>query len=583
LHNRDTVTVCSGDTARFDASVNVNRVGDSIVIVYDATQGQSGLAGATKVYMHSGPEFRPFQGWQTAYTVGHYGIDDGVGQMTSLGANKWRIAIDPSCYYGFNPDTPLNGIFMVFRNANGSQSGKDAGGNDIFVYTAVTPPTCSFNGVTASRRATNAVTYSWSNGGTSAVGSFTTAGTYYVTATEGSCSKVDTVTVTVATPPSVNLGNDVCLNGGTASLNAGTGFSSYLWSTGASTQTITANQAGTYWVRVTNASGCKGSDTIVVAAAPRVSLGRDTCVASGSTVVLNAGAGYSRYNWSTGDSTQTINVTQSGTYIITVTNAGGCTGRDTILVSVGGLTVNAGADTCINTGGSRVLNAGAGFSSYRWSTGATTASITVTTPGVYVVTVTSASGCTGSDTVVITSCTIVNPGCKPDAKFNVVHNAASYAATFINQSTGRAPLHFFWNYGDNTNSTDSGSSVHTYGQAGLYTVTLIVCNDTCGCDTFTAQVSITVGINEIEGLSAVNLYPNPASTNCILSVTTADRTEAVITVNNTLGAIVATEKWELNAGKNDRNLDMSSMAAGMYTITLKTEAGTLTRKLNIIK
>ena len=77
--------------------------------------------------------------------------------------------------------------------------------------------------------------------------------------------------VTVVPPAIVNLGPDVTLKaGGSIVLNAGAGFATYLWSTGASTSTITVDSSGTgigvktVWVQVLNAQGCSGSDTVLV-------------------------------------------------------------------------------------------------------------------------------------------------------------------------------------------------------------------------------------------------------------------------------------------------------------------------------
>jgi hypothetical protein len=47
-------------------------------------------------------------------------------------------------------------------------------------------------------------------------------------------------------------------------LDAGAGFASYLWSTGATTRTISVNTAGTFYVTVTDNNSCVGSDTIIV-------------------------------------------------------------------------------------------------------------------------------------------------------------------------------------------------------------------------------------------------------------------------------------------------------------------------------
>ena len=74
------------------------------------------------------------------------------------------------------------------------------------------------------------------------------------------------VDVTIVPAPSVNLGNDIMI--GTpflVTLDAGSGFSSYLWSTGATTQTIDVSTYDTYWVTITNGTNnCSSTDSIVV-------------------------------------------------------------------------------------------------------------------------------------------------------------------------------------------------------------------------------------------------------------------------------------------------------------------------------
>lgn len=94
------------------------------------------------------------------------------------------------------------------------------------------------------------------------------AGTVSLTLTStnnGGCNAVSqTIIITINTPPTVNLGNDITQCGGTVTLDAQNPGSTYLWSNSATTQTIAVSSSGTYSVTVTDGNGCTGTDAIVV-------------------------------------------------------------------------------------------------------------------------------------------------------------------------------------------------------------------------------------------------------------------------------------------------------------------------------
>jgi hypothetical protein len=135
-------------------------------------------------------------------------------------------------------------------------------------------------------------------------------------------------------------------------------------------------------------------------------------VCSGSSIVLDAGAGFAAYAWSTGDSVASIEVGAAGVYSVSVVDALGCTATDSVVVAVSPLpVVDLGPDTLSACGvDSVLLDAGAGFAAYAWSTGATSSSIWVGN-GWYDVTVTDANGCTGSDSVLVDVLNVsISPG-----------------------------------------------------------------------------------------------------------------------------------------------------------------------------
>lgn len=180
-------------------------------------------------------------------------------------------------------------------------------------------------------------TYQWSTGPTSQSINASTSGLYAVTVTSSNgCQTIDQVQINVGVPPTVNLGPDqyVC-DGQSVSISAGNPGFTYGWSTGATSQSISVSLPGTYIVTVTDPSTlCSTTDQIVVTASiVNVNLGPNTTLCQGEAYLLDAGFGPHTYQWSTGDNTQTIAVTQPGTYSVSVTDGLGCTARDSITLT----------------------------------------------------------------------------------------------------------------------------------------------------------------------------------------------------------------------------------------------------------
>ena len=226
----------------------------------------------------------------------------------------------------------------------------------------------------------------------------------YFTPVEG-CDSIIITHLSINNPV-VNLGaNYAICSGTTTTLNAGNPGATYLWNTGATTQTITVSTAGTYSVTITDPAGCVANDAITISVnpSPTVNLGADISACADETVILNAGNPGANYLWSTGAITQTINANTSGTYSVTVTNGFGCIASDVINVNIHALPiVELGAPINFCTGENVTLDAGNPGANYLWSTGATTQTITTSTAGTYSVTVTNGFGCDKSDNITLT-------------------------------------------------------------------------------------------------------------------------------------------------------------------------------------
>ena len=117
-----------------------------------------------------------------------------------------------------------------------------------------------------------------------------------------------------------------------------------IWSTGDTTQFITVTTSGAYTVSFTDLYDCSATSSttdITVNPLPTANLGADITICNTCSTTLDAGVGFTDYNWSTGDTTQIINVNSTGTYTVTVTDANNCIGGDTITVNITtGIAVN---------------------------------------------------------------------------------------------------------------------------------------------------------------------------------------------------------------------------------------------------
>lgn len=492
-----------------------------------------------------------------------------VPATATLGAHRMRIggadAATPSpCYtgaYGTIEDYTLNVVSCAGLAVSL--------GNDTTI--------CGSGSLTLN--AANAgASYLWSNGATTQTISPSIGGNYSVTVTiANGCAKSDTIAVAFSALPTVALGPDapIC-SGGSKTLNAGNPGNTYLWSTGATTQTISVTTPGTYWAKVTNIYGCWSTDTIVLTTGtlPTVSLGNDTGICANASITLDAGNAGSTYLWNGGATTQTITATTQGAYSVTVTNPAGCSKADTINISINALPVVAlGNDTAICADDTLTLDAGNAGATYLWSNSATTQTIGVSAAGSYHVMVTSAAGCSASDTMNLTT----NPLPSADA-ITVTGTSPSFTFTVTN---GQNVLSYLWNFGDNTSTSTSTSPVHSYAAAGTYTVTVTLTND-CGSTTLTKQVTVQGnGVHDLDlDEAALKLYPNPANQSIVVDNESSMHLQE-IQVYNVLGQLVATHKATHPNGK--QVINVSNLANGMYHMRIRFTEGTAERKFEILK
>lgn len=455
---------------------------------------------------------------------------------------------------------------------------------DSMVLTVLVPPSLNLGSDTTVCSNTPVVldagggptgtTYQWNSGASTQVLVVTSSGQYSASVTTpGGCAAVDTVQVFHFPSPSVSLGPNrtEC---GPYILDAGPGATSYAWSTGAFSQTISNNTPGTFAVTVTNNFGCLAVDnvTINMGIVPTVSLGNDTLLCNGQTLPLNAGNPGSTYLWSTGAGTQSITVSASGTYIANVTNAQGCTGRDSIVVSVSTLAVNLGPNTNICDNGTQTLNAGNPGMTYAWSTSANTQLITVSQPGTYSVTVTDQLGCSAGDVIILTQVPGVYAGINAAATSSVF-----FPVQFTDISTGGVNQ-WFWDFGDATTSTQQ-NPLHTFQALGQFNVMLIVTDGFCRDTAYTmVDVNNYVGTDEGSFATQVNVYPNPSTGLYHLVLDLKKRSDLTIKVSDLSGKVIHNELIRrTDSYRGDVNL--GDFAKGVYILEMEAGGNRIFRKL----
>jgi hypothetical protein len=308
--------------------------------------------------------------------------------------------------------------------------------------------------------------YVWSTGETSQSitvnpGSTTT---YTVTVSEGNSSDSDSVVVIVNPIPTANAGVDVTINEGESTTLTASGGSSYEWSTGEMSQSITVSPAETtsYSVTVSD-NGCSSEpDDITVSVIPapiEASAGQDVSICQGESTVLTASGG-SDYVWSTGETSHSITVNPGSTTTYTViVSEGNATDSDSVVVTVNPIpTANAGVDVTINEGESTSLTASGG-SSYEWSTGETTQSIIVSPAQTttYSVVVSNGGCMSEADTITVSvepNITVVNANAGEDVTI------CQYDIVTLTATGG---LYYEWSTGETTPSiTVSPLSTSTY-------------------------------------------------------------------------------------------------------------------------
>ena len=491
LQNMNPQTLCAGEDLHLAAAISGTPVGT----VRYAWTGPAGFTGTgaevTRYNMTS-----DYAGY---YTVTATSTQNLYGTACTATATKEVQVI---------VNAPVAGTVNVTSNAPG-------GNNTI----------CKGNGTTITATTTGntgTMTYAWSpstgldaTSGRQVTASPNTTTTYTVTATAkvGTCTATTTkqITITVNNPVAgtVNVtGNTTVCKGSsttlTASTSGNTGTMSYAWSpatglntttgtqvTATPTATTTYTVTGTATVGTCTATATK-QVTVTVNELPAVSISGNTSFCQGVTETLTATAGYNNYNWSTNSTNQSIDVTSSGTYSVTVTDANGCQNNTSVTVTTLSVPTAPTATTENNTsctspnGSITVTNpVGAG---YTYSIGGdfqSAATFSNISAGTYTLTVKNTNGCTSTSPVEVEA---IGNSVNATASANTPCAGGTIQLTGTSTTEG---VSFAWTGPNGYTSAQQNPQISnaTSDNAGTYTLTVTETATNC---TKTASVNVTV-------------------------------------------------------------------------------------------
>jgi gliding motility-associated-like protein len=263
-------------------------------------------------------------------------------------------------------------------------------------------------------------TYKWSNSALTQNISNLAPATYTVTVTLGSCTSSATFDVqnSAVSPNLAGIGTAATcgLNNGAAdvTVSGGTKPYTYVWSTAATTQSITSVNPGNYTVTVHDNFGCSSTTTVPVAnnnlvlnISPATTANTSCTTPNGAIDISVTPVGTYNYTWSTASTTEDLSSLQTGSYTVTVTFGTSCSSTATIPVPNNtadpAIAPAVTAAICSASNGAIDLTVGgpAGPYVYAWSNTATTEDLANIPPGTYTVTITAANGCTTDTTLTV--------------------------------------------------------------------------------------------------------------------------------------------------------------------------------------
>ncbi|GAB4446830.1 MAG: hypothetical protein OHK0036_00270 [Bacteroidia bacterium] len=446
--------------------------------------------------------------------------------------------------------TAVSTSVSCYGGCDGSVSGSASGGTPSYTYVWSVPPSGS--------------TF------TAPVLTNQCAGTYTLTVYDGNgCS--NNTTVNIIAPPDMTIAATTnsttcsynCNGSITTTVTGGNSPYSYNWSTGATTNSITGQCAGTYTLTVTDAKNCTKVQTFTISSPPPITITTNVqnvlcfgqCNGS-ATATATGGNGGFFYSWNTIPVTNNSVVTSlcPGNYVVNVTDSKGCTASQNISISqpsqlqanITGLQASC-SSTCI---GSATVSPSGGTPAYSYTwlpSGGSNSVATGLCIGNYTVQVADANGCTTTATTSVPQAIFLNLTTSGNT---LTCNGSCNGAANVSVSGGLSPYTYTWS---STSGPISNSPNISGLCAGGYT---IVVTDNQGCQ-------------NADSVRFVNPPPIVITSSNVTNITCNGNCNGQITVQASGGTGSLNYSWTPSGITGNGTGTVTGLCAGNYTVDIK--------------
>jgi gliding motility-associated-like protein len=463
----------------------------------------------------------------------------------STGANTNTVSLNSAGIYTLNVSNSCGNSSATVSVSISSAPTLSIVSSDVTICSSGQTATLSLAGSTG--------TYSWSTGANTSTTTISSPGVYSATVSTSGCGNaVANISLGTAPLPIVSVltpsSNSLCV-GGSVILTANSNEGNYLWSNGATTNTVSVNSPS---ISVTSTNACGSSQatqTLNIVPLPTLTLSANAVsLCSGQTATVQANTNTPvTYTWSTGVNTNSASLNSAGVFSCNISNVCG-NASESVTVTIGTLpsTTASATQTLLCSGQTATLST-SGSGAYLWSNGATTQTTSVSNPGVYTVTLTNSCGSAMSSVTinVQASPTVAISASSPTicsgqtSTINAISNADNYlwsTGSFTNTTVVNTPGVVTVTVSNSCGAATASTTV----VSNVFPILNLTSSSTTICPNETATLSVTGG-------SAPYTWSNTSNTSSV--VTTNGGTVAVSNTNacGTATAIIIVNVENLNA------------------------------------